>query len=147
MASRLQFAVRPRRIGSRAIVLAGLLFGATTAQAAGQLTLELNAAYNLVVDSNVCSPPTYAPEVGTHSVKICNYGDAPLTDVVAYVGDFANLTPGSYPVRDSITGGDLCAQSPHLCDTGGYALEHLGAARDATRFIGDHREIEELERQ
>ena len=50
------------------------------------------AGYNLVVDSNVTSPSTYAPSVATVGGCFCNKGDATLTNVQAFIG---NLYLGS----------------------------------------------------
>ena len=98
----------------------------STVHAAGVLDITINAPFNLVVDSNVCSPPTYAPEVATHSAEFCNLGDAELTDVVAYVGDFANQSPAVYPQRDSTSGGILCAASPHTVRLGQLRTDPFG---------------------
>lgn len=115
-----------------ALLVASPVFGA------GSITVEFNAPYNLVVDSNVCSPSTYAPRIATIGAGFCNYGDAALTDVVASIGDFAAQTPGDYPDRDSATGaGDVAVTSSCLADSGIYELTHLGDTVDATRYIGD----------
>ncbi|MFC1853634.1 hypothetical protein ACFL27_25915 [candidate division CSSED10-310 bacterium] len=115
------------------------LVGAGPCFAAGELFINLNAPYNLVVDSNVGSPSTYAPEVGTVGVQVCNYGDAPLTDVIVYIGDYSAGTPGVYPVRDS-TDAAFIAEHPLLASSGDYSLTHvagtLGTA-DASRWVGD----------
>ena len=103
------------RVGLAPLALA-LALAAPSAHAAGSISIEFNAGYNLVVDSNVCSPSTYAPEIATNGVGFCNYGDAKLTDVVAYVGDVSTGTPGVYPTRDSSTAAaDICATSTCLC--------------------------------
>jgi uncharacterized repeat protein (TIGR01451 family) len=121
-----------------ALVVSGLgmfMVQARAAKAAGLLTVSIVAAPNLVVDSNVLSPSTYAPSVATVMGKFCNTGDAALTDVYGYIGD--GTTPGTYPTRDCNAG--QCAQHPLLIGTGVYNLTHLGGsagAADATRFIG-----------
>jgi len=105
--------------------------------AAGSLSIELNAPYNLIVDSNVCSPSTNAPQIATVGAGFCNYGNAPLTDVVGSIGNYATHTPGTYPVRDSATAAnDVALTSSCLANTGTYSLTHLGDLVDATRYIG-----------
>ncbi|MGD9781850.1 MAG: hypothetical protein AB7V14_06825 [Kiritimatiellia bacterium] len=59
-----------------------------------QLRIEMIAAYNLVVDSNVESPSTYAPRAAYLGATDHNDGTNALTDVWAYIGDFTNGTPG-----------------------------------------------------
>jgi uncharacterized repeat protein (TIGR01451 family) len=123
-----------------AIIGLGLMLtGPATALAQGSLTIELNAPYNLVVDSNVLSPSTYAPELATIGAGFCNYGSDPLTNVTAFIGSYADGTPGIYPSRDS-TDGNFQAEHPHLSNSGDYSLTHVGGSAgtaDATRFIGD----------
>ncbi len=103
-------------------------------RAAGGLTLTIIAAPNLVVDSNALSPSTYAPKVATVIAKICNTGDAPVSGVTAYIGDYTGSgavlgTPGVYPVRtDPLVGG--------LQYQGSYSFTHLGGAVDAARYMG-----------
>ncbi len=110
-------------------------------QAAGTLQVEIVAAYNLVVDSNVTSPSTYAPSVATVFGRFCNTGDADLTGVVAYIGNYTDTTtfaPGIYPARRSSDPGFI-AQHPALANTGNYAFTHLGGqlgTSDARRFVG-----------
>lgn len=124
----------------RSLVLclaAAVAAAAQPAFAAGQLTIRLNAPYNVIVDSNVCSPSSYAPQVATIGAGFCNIGDAPLTDVVGYIGNFSTGTPGSYPVRDSAAAAnDIALSSSCLANTGTYSLTHLGDLVDATRYIG-----------
>src|SRR5215213_91935 len=102
---------------------------APPAFAAGSLSIDLNAPYNLIVDSNVCSPSTNAPQIATIGAGFCNYGDAPLTDVVGSIGNYATHTPGVYPVRDSAAAANDVALSSSC-------LTHLGDLVDATRYIG-----------
>lgn len=110
---------------------------AQPAFAAGQLSVEFNAPFNVIVDSNVCSPSTYAPQVATVGVGFCNTGDAPLTDVVGRIGNYTAGTPGVYPVRDSAAAAnDVALSSSCLANTGTYSLTHLGDLVDATRYIG-----------
>ncbi|MCI5135800.1 MAG: hypothetical protein D3920_12175, partial [Candidatus Electrothrix sp. AW2] len=106
-----------------------------TAQAAnpdgtlGYLRIDVIAAHNLVVDSNVTSPPTYAPKAATLGAKICNDGDKTLYDVHAYIGNYIDggtSTPGTYPVRDSDIDADFDTGTPleWLKNTGKYSLTH-----------------------
>lgn len=120
-------------------VIALLTFWYTSqVYAAGVLTVEIVAGYNLVVDSNVLSPSTYAPSVATVMGRFCNTGDATLTNVFGYIGDNGASTPGSYPTRDSSQPAFI-AQYPHLANTGLYSFTHVGGTigtADATRFMG-----------
>jgi len=75
-----------------ALLCIGVL-GATSVYAqnpSGDLRLEILSAYNFVVDSNVESPSTYAPESAYIGVKIWNDGSNDLTDVYAYIGNYTN---------------------------------------------------------
>ena len=65
--------------------------------AQGVLDIEIRNGYNLVVDSNVTAPSTYAPGSAYIGARICNTGDATLDNVFAHVGDFGGLTPGIFP--------------------------------------------------
>ncbi len=98
----------------------------------GSLRIEIITAYNLVVDSNAGTPASYAPESAYLGAKFCNDGDAPLTNVWAYIGNYDAGTPGIYPsrahpgLRGPLPGGE-------------FALTHEGGAMgtdDATRYIG-----------
>ncbi len=102
--------------------------------AAGDLSIEIVAGYNFVVDSNVTSPSTYAPAVATVMARFCNDGDAPLSDVQGFIGDSTALSPGVYPARDS-SAAAFQAEHPHLANSGLYALTHLGAVSDAGRYL------------
>ena len=100
--------------------------------AAGELTLTIVAAPNLVVDSNALSPSTYAPKVATVIGKICNTTASAIDNVTAYIGNYnggVNSTPGIYPTRTNPNIGGLTYQ-------GTYAFTHLGGTADASRFIG-----------
>ncbi|MCL4267400.1 MAG: hypothetical protein KJ069_29755 [Anaerolineae bacterium] len=113
-----------------------LLVQARPTEAAADLTIEIITAYNLVVDSNVESPSTYAPSVATVAGRFCNVGDTPLTNAQGYIGN--GITPGVYPARDS-TQAAFIAEHPHLANTGNYAFTHVGGQLgmgDASRFIG-----------
>ena len=99
--------------------------------AAGTLTVSLYKpdgaplnAYNLIVDSNVKSPSTYAPRVATVIVQFCNTGNADLTNVYGYIGD--GTTPGTYPVKTGWA----------IDPSGQYFYRHVGATSDASRYIG-----------
>ena len=103
-----------------------------SAFAQASLRIEVIAAYNLVVDSNVESPSTYAPRAAYLGATYHNDGTNPLTDVWAYIGDYTAGTPGTYPSRahpplDGPLPGDE------------FALTHEGGAlgtADATRYLG-----------
>lgn len=120
-----------------------LLTQARPVHAAGNLQVSIVAGYNLVVDSNVESPSTYAPSVATVMGRFCNTGDAPLTNVQGFIGNYTGSgavggTPGVYPVRDS-SQAPFIAQHPHLSNTGNYAFTHVGGrigTADASRYIG-----------
>jgi hypothetical protein len=107
-----------------------------TAQS-GDLTVDIIAGYNLVVDSNADSPSTFAPSVATVIGRFCNTSSSsPINDVQAHIGDYDNGTPGVYPTRDSAT---FDAGDPFY-DTGTYAFTHMGGSigtQDATRFIDE----------
>lgn len=114
------------------------------AMTAGGLRVEIGAAPNLVVDSNVLSPSTYGPKVATVAVKFCNdSATSALNNVNAFIGDYkesapANSTPGIYPARDSAEPAFI-AEHPHLANTGLYSFAHLGGSRgmaDASRYLG-----------
>lgn len=112
------------------LLLVSLIFPFNKGQSAGNLSVEIISAYNLVVDSNVLSPSSYMPEVATVIGKFCNSGDTSITNVYGYIGDFTHGTPGVYPVetnpiRDTLT------------YKGDYSFTHLGGASDASRRVGD----------
>ncbi|MFL5801497.1 MAG: SdrD B-like domain-containing protein [Roseiflexaceae bacterium] len=101
----------------------------------GDLRIETITAYNLVVDSNVESPSTYAPEAATIGAQFCNDGTNDMIDAFASIGNFdpnndsnpADSTPGLYPSRT------------HSGLVGTFALTHEGGSAglaDATRYIG-----------
>ncbi|HET7433543.1 MAG TPA: SdrD B-like domain-containing protein [Thermoanaerobaculia bacterium] len=115
------------------------LFSAGAAQAAGILTVNVINGYNLIVDSNVTSPPTYAPSSAYIGASICNTGDAPLANVIAYSGNYnsggVTSTPGTYPLYNST--GDLA--HPQVTNTGNYSLtleSGNAGTTDGTRYIG-----------
>lgn len=119
-------------------LLAGLVGGIITprpTQAAATLSVQIIAAPNLVVDSNVLSTSTYSPKVATVIGKICNAGDATATNVTAYIGDYTGSgaqkgTPGVYPSKTNVTIGGQYYK-------GTYTFLHLGPTSDAVRFLGN----------
>jgi uncharacterized repeat protein (TIGR01451 family) len=125
------------------LALFQILFTIEEAHASGNLTVEISAGYNLVVDSNVLSPSTYAPSVATVMGEFCNSGDAPLSDVQGFIGDFnpslpESSTPGVYPGRDSGESA-FAVEHPHLANSGEYSFMHVGGRAglvDASRYMG-----------
>lgn len=119
------------------ILLALFFFKANNASAqTGDLHIEIVSGYNLVVDSNVQSPSTYAPSVATVAGKFCNTGGSTISGVQGFIGDFGNA-PGIYPSR---SGPVFDLEHPHLAGTGSYAYTHVGGetgTADATRYVGD----------
>ena len=107
-------------------------WSALAANPDGDLRIEVASAYNFVVDSNVESPSTYAPRAAYLSATFYNDGTNALTNVWAYIGDYTNGTPGTYPSR---------YQAPYNGPLPGdeFALTHEGGAAgaaDATRYLG-----------
>ncbi|MCA9873866.1 MAG: carboxypeptidase regulatory-like domain-containing protein [Anaerolineales bacterium] len=121
------------------------LLNSQSVKADNSLSVEINTAYNLVVDSNASSPSTYAPRAATVYGTFCNKGTTNLTDVYGYIGNYvdgANDTPGIYPARNSLTDAAFQTGGPlnYLYNTGSYAFTHIGGAigtADATRYIGE----------
>jgi uncharacterized repeat protein (TIGR01451 family) len=107
------------------------------------LRIEVLTAYNLVVDSNVNAPSTYAPTAFTVGAKFCNDSGSPMSAVTAYIGTYTNTTtfePGVYPSRFNGDSTGFSTQHPHLNNAGTYQFEHEGGsagAADAVRFMGD----------
>lgn len=113
------------------LVLVLVIFSKQTAHTAGDLSVEIIAAPNLIVDSNVLSPSTQQPVVATVIGKFCNTSSSnTLQNVTGYIGNFTNGTPGIYPVNSNPTIGSTTYD-------GDYSFTHLGGTADATRFIGD----------
>ena len=119
-------------------LLAMALFVPAPAHAAGALSVEIINGYNLVVDSNVTSPSTYGPGSAFIGARVCNTGDAPLSNVFLNTGNYnggVGSTPGVFPVLDS-TG---YVASPQITNTGSYSLAldatNTGAA-EGSRYIG-----------
>ncbi len=124
------------------VALAGLFLALTprsagAANPAGDLRIEVLAAYNLVVDSNVESPSTYGPRSAMMGAQICNDGANALTNAFAFIGDYdpngdtnpVDSTPGVYPSRTN----------PPTGQVGTFTLTHEGGSAgtaDATRAIG-----------
>lgn len=109
------------------VIWGGLWTAVRSVRADANLTIRINTAYNLVVDSNVTSPSTYAPRAATVYGTFCNTGDEDLTDVYGYIGNYAANTPGIYPANSSWT---IDPGSP-------YSFQHIGGTADASRYIGD----------
>jgi len=114
------------------------LWPASQAWAAGALSVQIVSGYNLIVDSNVTAPSTYAPSAAYIGAQICNVGNAPLSNVLAYSGNYnagVGSTPGTFPVKSF--GADPLR--PFLAGTGNYSLtisaDQTGTA-DGTRYIG-----------
>lgn len=127
-----------RRTVRIALVSAAWLGAALPGLAAGQLSVEIVNGYNLVVDSNVTAPSTYAPRSAYIGGRICNVGDAPIADVYAFAGNYnggVGSTPGVFPSR-TFANPDPQTQ---LYGSGSYALtieaDETGAA-DGARYIG-----------
>jgi hypothetical protein len=117
-----------------ALLLAGaLLLQVSAVHAQSNLSVEIIAGYNLVVDSNTSSPSTYAPGVATVMGRFCNNTGSTMTNVYGYIGDFGAGTPGVYPVKT-----DPNLPAP-LAGSGNYSFVHLGGqigTADAVREIG-----------
>jgi len=114
------------------------LFRANLVGAAGGITVEILAGYNLIVDSNVRSPSTYGPAAATVAGRVCNNSSTPITDVVVYIGDYTKNTPGIYPARDS-TVAPFSTLHPALDSAHVYSFTHVGGSQglaDATRQAG-----------
>ncbi|MBU1693320.1 MAG: hypothetical protein KKC51_05085, partial [Verrucomicrobia bacterium] len=122
----------------KGLLLGSLICLATSAFAVNPtngLRIEVMSAYNLVVDSNVETPATYAPRAAFFGAHFCNDGTNALTNVWVYIGNYTNgaSTPGVYPSR----------MHPPLVGPIGpsneFALTHQGGSlgsNDAPRRIG-----------
>jgi SdrD B-like domain/GEVED domain/Secretion system C-terminal sorting domain len=93
----------------------------------GDLSMSVIAAPNLIVDSNVESPSTYAPEAVHFAVKICNNGFDDMSNVYVNIGDYSAspATPGVYRPR-------TVSETTY---SGTFSFTHSGSASDATRYI------------
>ena len=121
------------------VVVLAMIGGASfqqrqSAKAAYTLSVDVIAAPNLIVDSNVLSPSTAQPIVATVIGKFCNTDSTDtLTNVVGRIGD--GTTAGTYPLTandPTFSGGGVSTQF-----AGQYSFTHLGSAADATRYIGN----------
>jgi hypothetical protein len=80
--------------------------------AQGVLDIQVVNGYNLIVDSNVQSPPTYAPRAAFIGAQFCNIGTAPLTNVTAHTGNYdvgRSLTVGTTSASTTVTSAALFA--------------------------------------
>src|SRR5688572_26823788 len=83
----------PAQLACALLVILSLVSPALTASVAaapsdGVLRIEPITAYNFVVDSNVETPATYAPEAATIGARFCNDGATDLANLFAYVGNY-----------------------------------------------------------
>jgi len=111
------------------------ILAASPTEAQPVLDVTIVNGYNLIVDSNVTAPPTYAPRSAYIGAQVCNTGNATATDVIANVGNFnggVGSTPGIFPV--TTFGAD--ALRPQLAGTGSYSLSLTGSRSDGLRYIG-----------
>ena len=110
-------------------------FAPSLASAQAVLNVQIVNGYNLIVDSNVTAPPTYAPRSAYIGAQICNTGNMPADNVFANVGNYdggVSPTPGTFPVRSF--GAD--AARPQLAGTGDYSLSLAGSTSDGARYVG-----------
>jgi hypothetical protein len=80
--------------------------------AQGVLNIQVVNGYNLIVDSNVQSPPTYAPRAAFIGAQFCNIGTAPLTNVTAHTGNYdagRSLTVTTVSASTTVTSAALFA--------------------------------------
>ncbi len=87
-----------------------------TQVADGDLSIRLIGAPNLAVDSN---DPSTGPRSAYVGVEVCNLGSDDLTNLIIQVGDFANDTPGEYPLRtvvESNYSGTFSFEHANDCD-------------------------------
>ncbi|MFT4548340.1 MAG: hypothetical protein ACI8XO_004674 [Verrucomicrobiales bacterium] len=119
--------------------MAALGFGLASVCSA-QIDAEIIAGPNVIVDSNVISPSTYAPDTFTVQVNYCNNTGLPIDNIYAHIGNIDGggtvATLGIYAVRDSDTDITFQAQSPHLTNTGDYLFTHAAALTDSSRYLG-----------
>src|SRR6185312_476062 len=106
------------------LVAAGFLVVPAFGQ--GVLSVQPLTGSNLIVDSNVSSPATYAPRSGYIGANFCNTGNATLQNVFANVGNYnggVNSTPGVFPVWNSAAPTAPTPIAPaQLANTGNYSL-------------------------
>ncbi|MCM2255083.1 MAG: C25 family cysteine peptidase [Vicinamibacteria bacterium] len=115
--------------------------------AQGVLSIEIVNGYNLIVDSNVTAPSTYAPGAAYIGAQVCNTGNATLDNVTAYVGNYqatrsftATTTAGSRTITatgvganafaPTTEGGLLISGSPNI--PAGTTLSAIASATSAT---------------
>ncbi|PYQ27038.1 MAG: hypothetical protein DMF56_22060 [Acidobacteria bacterium] len=131
----MQWAVR-----AVSVAIFACLFVSAPASAQGALSVQILNGYNVVVDSNVTSPSTYGPAAGYIGARVCNTGNASLSNVIANVGNYngggVSSTPGTFPVFSST--GDLV--HTQLTNTGNYSLTlqsgGTSTSLDGSRYIG-----------
>ena len=93
----------------------------------GDLRIDMFKYFNLVVDHNIQTPAGASPKSVYIGVKICNDGGNDMDNVIAYIGDYDNVTPGVYPTETP-------SNMPY---SGTFSFTHEGGQSDATRFIGN----------
>ncbi len=102
-----------------------------------QVDVEIIAGANIIVDSNVLSPSTYAPDTFTIQVVYCNNTGSAIHNLYAHVGNIdgggTTATPGTYPIRGD-SDPAFVTQHPDL--DGDYSFTHAAPSADATRFLG-----------
>jgi uncharacterized repeat protein (TIGR01451 family) len=124
----------------RGIVALLLVFAAASPASAGEaasgaLRLEVIAAPNLVVDSNIGTPNSQSPYGAYIGARIWNDGATDLTNVMVCIGNYnggTNSTPGIYPSRAH-------AGLVGPLTNGTFAITHVvgsGGLEDATRYLG-----------
>jgi hypothetical protein len=97
--------------------------------AQGALYIQIVNGYNLIVDSNVQSPPTYAPRAAFIGAQYCNFGTQPLTNVTAYAGDYdagRSLTVGTTSASTTVTNATFATTDV------GYSISGFGIPAGAT---------------
>ncbi|MEO0017069.1 MAG: hypothetical protein RLZZ522_352, partial [Verrucomicrobiota bacterium] len=118
--------------GAAALLAAAVALPVTAATTDNALKMEVMAAPNLVVDSNVETPSSYSPSAAHLAVKITNTGATPLTDIYVKMGNFDPVagtgTPGTYPVT-------TVPAEPAIGYSGTFFFTHEGTAADATRYL------------
>ncbi len=89
------------------------------------VNVNINTAFNFIVDSNIESPAGVNPETAYLTAEVCNHTGATVNDLFVNIGDHTTGTPGDYP--GPITWPGL---------TGSFELKHVADVSDATRFVG-----------
>ncbi len=93
----------------------------------GDLSMSIIAAPNLIVDSNVESPSSYAPEAVHFGVEICNNGLDDMSEMYINIGDYA-----SFPASPGIYRSRTVSESTY---GGTFSFTHSGSTSDATRYV------------